>query len=604
VTSKSRKLAFLAAGVFIALLVFSGCPARAEIHYDLSIAHPEQHLFRVAMQVPNVDGDVRLQMAAWNAYYEIRDFSSHVQRVEAYIDGKGTEIEKLDKLTWRVKGTGTITVRYETFWDDPGPFGAQLNSDHAFINPAMILLYVPERRSEKSTVTLSGVPGEWKVASASLTNTNGSGPSRTYSLAAATFDMLADDPVEISKFEEFTLSDLKPPVHVVIHGDGWKRRDVEGSLRKICNYEVKMMEDAPYDNYTFIFHIGKAAAGGGGGMEHANSTAISVQSDAFLANVSAHEFFHLWNVKRIRPATLEPLDYTHEMYTRSLWFAEGVTNTYGAYAMVRTGLWSKQDFYQDFSSQISEVEVRPAEQWQSAEQSSLDAWMEKYALYNQPQRSVSYYTKGQILGVLLDILIRDRTNNQKSLDDVFRSMNVEFAKEGKYYQDSLDVRLTAEKLVGGSLQDFFSNYISGTAPLPYKDFLPLAGLELHTKETVKPVLGFFVEHEANGPWTIGSVDADGPAATSGLRAGDEVLRWNNGEPPRRIERWLGQQRPGEELHLRIRREEKEENIVVRLGELREKTFHVAEMAQTDERAKRIRDGILHGTTDPVTARNH
>jgi predicted metalloprotease with PDZ domain len=585
--------------------VLAICPNRAlaEIHYELSIAHPEQHLFQVSVQVPDVSGEVRLQMAAWNAYYEIRDFSSHVQQVEASIDGKKTDIEKIDKLTWRVMGTGSVTVHYETFWDDPGPFGTQLNSEHAFINPAMILLYVPERRSEKCTVSVADVPTGWRIAAASFTNSNGAGNARKFSLEASTFDVLADDPIEISKFEEFTIADLKPPVRVVIHGDNWKRREIETALRRICAYETRMMEDAPYDRYTFLFHIGKAAAGAGGGMEHANSTAISVQSDAFLANVSAHEFFHLWNVKRIRPATLEPLDYTREMYTRSLWFAEGVTNTYGAYAMVRTGLWSKQDFYQDFGSAISEIEVRPAEKWQSAEQSSLDAWMEKYALYNQPQRSVSYYTKGQILGVLLDILIRDRTNNQKSLDDVFRSMNQEFGKEGKFYQDSLDVRLTAERVAGSSLQDFFANYISGTAPLPYAELLPLAGLELHTKETVRPVLGFVVDHETNGPWIVGSVEADGPAASSGLRPGDEILHWNNAEPPRRMERWLNLQKPGQDLRLRIRREDKEENIVVRLGELREKTFQVGEMAQADERARHIREGLLRGTTAPVTARN-
>lgn len=585
------------------LLALGACPAFAEIHYEVSIAHPEQHLFRVSVQVPNVSGDVRLQMAAWNAYYEIRDFSSHVQQVEASVNGNRTGIEKLDKLTWLVKGSGTVTVRYETFWDDPGPFGSQLNADHAFVNPAMILLYVPDRRAEQCTVTVSDVPPEWKLASASFTGSSGTEGARRFALQAPTFDVLADDPIEISKFEEFTIADLKPPVRVVIHGDNWKRRDVENALRRICTYETRMMEDAPYDTYTFLFHIGKGAAGAGGGMEHANSTAISVQSDAFLANVSAHEFFHLWNVKRIRPATLEPLDYTREMYTRSLWFAEGVTNTYGAYAMVRTGLWSKQDFYQDFGAAISEVEVRPAEKWQSAEQSSLDAWMEKYALYNQPQRSVSYYTKGQILGVLLDIVIRDRTNNQKSLDDVFRAMNQEFAKEGKYYQDSLDVRLTAERIVGSSLQDFFANYISGTAPLPYADVLPLAGLELHMKETVRPVLGFVVDHEGNGPWTVGSVDADGPAATSGLRPGDEILRWDDSEPPRHIDRWLHQQKPGTDLRLRIRREDKEQNVLLRLGELRERNFQVFEMAQAGERARHIREGILRGTTDPVTARN-
>ena len=173
--AKFRRSFLFASGTIVFLLALCSYPASAEIHYELSIAHPEQHLFRVSVQVPEVSGDVRLQMAAWNAYYEIRDFSSHVQQVEAYVDGKRTEIEKVDKLTWRVRGTGTVTVRYETFWDDPGPFGSQLNSDHAFINPAMMLLYVPERRFEKSTVTVSDVPAEWKVASTSLSNTIGMG---------------------------------------------------------------------------------------------------------------------------------------------------------------------------------------------------------------------------------------------------------------------------------------------------------------------------------------------------------------------------------------------------------------------------------------------
>ena len=198
-------------------------------------------------------------------------------------------------------------------------------------------------------------------------------------------------------------------------------------------------------------------------------------------------------MKRIRPATLEPVDYTHEMYTRSLWFAEGVTNTYGSYTMVRTGIWDKQQFYQDLSVQISDLEARPAEQWQSAEESSLDAWLEKYALYIQPQRSVSYYTKGQVLGVLLDIIIRDRTDNQRSLDDVMREMNVDFAKGGRFYPDSLDIRLSAEKVAGSSLNDFFVNYVSGADHLPYEQVLGLGGLELRTGENVRPALGIVLE---------------------------------------------------------------------------------------------------------------
>lgn len=596
-TPRYLRLLFAAAALFI-----TARQSSAAIHYTVSLANPEQHLFRVTMEVPDVREELRLQMAAWNALYEIRDFSSHVEQVRASANGQPAIVEKLDKLTWRIKASGTVTVTYSTFWDDLGPFNSQLNSEHAFINPAMILMYVPDRRGEKTIVALVDVRDDWNVAASTFTTVTRGGSPRLIGLEAPSFDALADGPIEVSHFEEFLLPDVSPPVRVVIHGDNYKKHDVESALRKIVLYETRLMDGAPYDRYTFIFHVGKASGGAGGGMEHSNSTAISVPSGAYLSNVSAHEFFHLWNVKRIRPVTLEPVDFTHEMYTRALWFAEGVTNTYGAYTLVRTGIWSRQDFYHDLSAQITELESRSADHWQSAEQSSLDAWLEKYALYNQPGHSVSYYTKGQVLGVLLDILIRDRTDNQHSLDDVLRAMNQEFARQGKYYRDSLDVRLTAEKIAGGSLADFFSSYVSDAQPLPYRTVLALAGLALEEKEVSRAVLGFSVQREANAPWTVASVESGSAAEKSGLKVGDEVLRWNGGDVPRRPDRWATQQKPGEELHLRVRRDDKEENIDLRFGEIREKFFNVVEASNADLRAKRIRDGLLHGTTDPVTAR--
>ena len=579
-------------------------PARAAatITYQVSLAHPEQHIFHVQMEIPDVQGELTLQMAAWNGLYEVRDFSTHVQQVQAFANGQPASIEKIDKLTWCVHGTGTITVKYDTFWDDTGPFNSQLNSEHAFVNPAMVLLYVPDRRAEQSVVSLKDVPEKWRIASATAWLITEAGGITLISLQAPTFDALADGPIELSSFEEFMIHDVSPPVRVVVHGDNYKRQDVEAALRKIVLYETKMMEGAPYSQYTFIFHIGKAASGGGGGMEHANCTAIFIPSGEFIGNVSAHEFFHLWNVKRIRPATLEPVDYTHEMYTRALWFAEGVTNTYGSYAMIRSGLWSREEFYRDLSAQITELETRPAERWQSAEQSSLDTWLDKYALYNQPQRSVSYYTKGQVLGVLLDILIRDQTDNQYSLDDVLRSMNDDFAKAGKFYRDSLDVRLTAEKITGTSLEGFFTKYVSGAQALPYTELFSKAGLALQQRDISRATLGFSLQREPNGPWTVASVEPGGNAERAGLQPGDEILRWNNGDTPRRPERWASQQKPGEVIHLRIRRAEKEQAVDVRLGEIRETFFQVTEAPNANERAKRIREGMLHGTTDPITAR--
>ena len=206
-------------------------------------------------------------------------------------------------------------------------------------------------------------------------------------------------------------------------------------------------------------------------MEHANSTAIGATSSASAITTAAHEFFHLWNVKRIRPQSLEPIDYTKEMYTRSLWFAEGVTSTYAAYAEVRTGLWTANQFYDDLAYQIQELQDRPARKWQSVEESSLNAWLEKYPQYNQPEYSISYYNKGQLDGFLLDILIRDATDNHKSLDDVMRSLNENFAKKGLFYNDSADIEATAENIASVSFKDFFAKYVAGTDDLPYADQL-------------------------------------------------------------------------------------------------------------------------------------
>jgi predicted metalloprotease with PDZ domain len=349
-------------------------------------------------------------------------------------------------------------------------------------------------------------------------------------------------------------------------------------------------------------HLGKAAGtSGGGGMEHANSTAIAVQSEGEFLNVAAHEFFHLWNVKRIHPATLDPVDYAKEQYTRALWFAEGVTSTYAAYTLVRTGLWSKGIFYADLGGQISELEARPANTWQSAEQSSLDAWLEKYPLYNRPTNSISYYTKGQVLGVLLDILIRDRTDDEHSLDDVVRLMNEEFGKPNKGYRDSLDVRLAAEKVAGGSFEDFFQRYVASAERLPYQHILGLAGLELKTVERRRPSLGFSLGRDAAGALVVRSVDPDSQAAQVGLRSGDAILTWNRGEPPRDLEEWLNAQKKGNTLHLGIRREEQGLSLDIKIGEALESSYVIAENAGAGEKARRIREGLLRGTTQPVTA---
>ena len=345
--------------LFISLAAALCCApsGRATISYEVSLAHPEQHVFHVMMTIPDVKEEVTVQMAAWNALYQIRDFSAHMGQLEAFSEGQRAPIEKIDKQTWRITGHGPVNVRYTTYWDEAGPFATQLNGEHAFINPAMILLYVPERRQEDVSLGVRDLPDGWSTTTGIFV----AGPMRVPDATAANYDLLVDEPIEFGKFADFTLPGMQPEIRVIVHGDNWKQKRVEDDLARISRYEVKLMDGAPFEHYTFFLHIGKAAAGAGGGMEHANSTAISVPSDEYLDNVAAHEFFHLWNVKRIRPASLEPVDYSKEQYTRALWFAEGVTNTYASYTLLRAGLWNKQQFYADLSQQITELEGRPAE---------------------------------------------------------------------------------------------------------------------------------------------------------------------------------------------------------------------------------------------------
>jgi len=589
------------AAILVLCAAFLPLTCNAAIRYEVSLAHPEHHLFRVTMLIPDVSGEVTVQMPAWNALYQIRDFSSHLQDVEAFVGAEKVPILRVDKLTWRITAMGTVRVQYASYWDEPGPFSTQLNAEHAFINPAMILMYAVGSQQEKVSLTFGDFPHGWQAESALLEGCKVVFDQPLCREEAANYGALVDAPIEIGNFDEFDLSGVSPRITVAVHGDNWQKKKIEELLTGICQYQIKLMEGAPFERYTFILHIGKAAVGAGGGMEHADSTAIYVPSDEFLAAVGAHEFFHLWNVKRIRPASLEPVDYAKEQYSRALWFSEGVTSTYGSFTLVRTGIWSKQQYYADLGEQITEMEARPANRWQSAEESSLDAWLEKYAIYNQPDMSVSYYTKGQILGVLLDILIRDRSDNRKSLDDVLRELNTDFARQGKFYRESDDIRIVAEKLSGGSFEEFFRQYVAGTVALPYENILDLAGLKLRRTQHRRATLGFAASRDAGTGLVVRSVEAESFAAKAGLRAGDVIVKWNNGELPRRPERWAAEQNPGNVLRLTVRRDEKEVTLEFRLGEATETYFQVEENPRASEKTRRIREGLLKGETQAVSS---
>lgn len=571
-------------------------PARATIRYEVSVAEPEKHTFRVKMTVPDVKDDLTVQLPAWNALYQIRDFASRVQNVRARdAHDAPLAVVKLDKQTWQMRGHGAVTVEYAIFWDDAGPFSTQLNASHAFINLATILFYVPARRGEEARVAFTGLREGWSVAVALRPGEN----STTF--VAANYDALVDAPVEIGEFQQFRFEVPGPgrnaAIRVAVHGDGWNQERVTESLKKIVTTQTGMMRDVPFEEFLFIYHFGTAAGGGGGGMEHANSTAIHSGFAAAFEGVTAHEFFHLWNVKRIRPRTLEPVDYTKENWTRALWFAEGVTSTYGSYTLVRSGLWGREQFYNDLAGQISELESRPARLWKSAEEASLDAWLEKYNPYRRPEYSISYYNKGQLLGVLLDILIRDATDNGAGLDEVLRDLNENFAKRGRFYDETKDLRAAVERAAGKSFGDFFAKYVSGTEELPCKDILSRAGLRLKAQGQVRADFGFSVGRGPDAVAMVTQVESGSGAEKAGLREGDVLLELNGAAAPRNPTNWLRERQPGESVRIKVRRNGAEREVTYALGQRQESTYRLEEDENATEKQRRIREGLLKGRTE-------
>src|SRR5580704_10919293 len=327
--------------VAVMVLLFAR-PAAATIGYHISLKNPERHAFHVSMQVPasETDHEIIVALPAWKALYQVRDFAYRVRNVRANTptspSSNALSVQRLDKQTWRISLPNTASrsaeINYTIEWDDPGPFNSQLNAHHAFVNFAEVLMYVPSRRAEDAHVQFDDVPEGWRVAAELPV---GATPN---SFVAASYGALVDAPAELGKFAEFGFDEAGAHFRVVVDGKEWRRESLESVLRDITKYEVHLMGGAPFTQYTFLFHFGPYPDVGGGGMEHSNCTAISSPSGDAAAAVAAHEFFHVWNVKRIRPQTLEPVDYSKEMYTRALWFAEGVTSTYGDYAPERSGL--------------------------------------------------------------------------------------------------------------------------------------------------------------------------------------------------------------------------------------------------------------------------
>ena len=545
--------------------------ATADINYTISMSKPWTHLLEVEMRVKSrrMPERTELKMPVWTpGSYLVREFARHVQDFSV-VDAAGKPLawEKVNKNTWTVStgGVSEFVAKYRVYSNELTVRTNELNDEHAFWNNTALLMFPAGQLAAPSTVRV--LPhGTWKVATGLAPV---AGQANTFQ--AANYDVLYDSPFEVSDFKEISFEVRGKPHRIVITGEGnYDLKQIAVDAAKIVEECVKIFGELPVDNYLFIVNLR-----GSGGLEHMNSTALQwnrfgfkpkSRYNSFLALI-AHEYFHLWNVKRIRPDALGPFDYENENYTRLLWAAEGITAYYEAILLRRAGLITDRDMLDGKASLISQLQNRPGRFETSLEEASLDAWIKYYRQdENAVNNQISYYDKGEIVAMMLDITIREASGGARSLDDVMRHLYVEFYKKDRNYTPA-DFQKAAEIAAGRSLEDFFAKYVRGEAEIDFNGIVDAIGLRLveNASDDERAYIGADLVEE-NNRLTIRAIPAGTPAYEQGLNTGDQIVAIDGHRASNSfLQTYIGERKPGDVVRFTVFRFDKLRDFQFKLG---------------------------------------
>ena len=609
------------------LLVLLGTISTAQeqplrsVTYRLSMLRPASHLFEVTIEVELPESSsvqwLDLQMARWSpGRYAVFDFAKNVQEVRASAgicpsgsrcDQEVRPVTRIDDQTWRVPTMNlhAFTVNYKVFGNDLSGTFSQLDTRHGNFNGGSIFMYIVGHKADPVRLLINP-PSGWQIVNGRMERRG----QREWQFP--NWDIMIDTPTEIAPDwtqNEFQVDGKR--YYVIVHSfgdEGGKRTALVSDIEKIVRAETSMWGPPEYDAYTFLIHFA-ADDRSGDGMEHLTSTQIILPGALADPGVyeetlgtAAHEFFHVWNVKRLRPLAFGPWDFTRPANTRELWIAEGLTNYYGHLMMRRAGIWDDLEFLRRESETISNIENAPGIRLMSAEEASLSAPFIDGAQHaqrtNLANTSISYYPEGELLGLVLDLLIRGRTNGKASLDDVMRQMYEEFYLKspnatyylrGRGYQTE-DFQKMAEEVAGFDLGDFFMRYVQGVEVLPYDQVFAYVGLRLVRELSRSPYdAGIALDSENPRSLTIGNVRNGSPAEDAGLQQGDEILTLGGRSVTR--ETWLGalnRFKQGNRVPISVKRDRRTIRASLLLGPAERFEYRIEEKkdATADQKALR------------------
>jgi predicted metalloprotease with PDZ domain len=540
---------------------------RDPIRYTLTFPSPASHIAEIDAVVPTGGRPaIELMMAVWTpGSYLVREYSRNVEGLQATANGRPLAVSKSAKNRWRIDtgGAGAVDVHYRVYGREMTVRTNYIDPEFALLNGAATFVTLADDTGPRAHEVSIELPAVWKTMVSPLQDVPG-GPSRQ--LRAPDFDTLVDSPLVLGTPAIYQFTVRGVPHYLVNVGESgvWDGRQTVGDLQKIVETAAAFWGTVPYEKYVFFNLLVQAS----GGLEHRNACTLmanrwdtrSRREYAQWLGLASHEFFHAWNVKRLRPVELGPFDYEHENLTRMLWVAEGLTEYYGSLIAERAGVVTEQEYLSDLGESISELQSTPGRLAMPVEQASADAWIRYYRPdENSPNVSVSYYTKGAIIGLLLDLEIRRLTSGARSLDDVMRTAWQRYSGPRGYTPEQF--RALVSEVAGHDLSPFLHRALDTTDELDYSG-LESIGLRLKSEaaDPPRPWLGLALGNGTlkndGGRLIVAQVRRGTPAEAAGVSADDEILalggfRVRPEQWASRVEAW----RQGDTVPLLVSRRE-------------------------------------------------
>jgi predicted metalloprotease with PDZ domain len=531
-----------------------------QIYYNVNFPEAQAHYADVEMKIWGINQpSLELKMPVWTpGSYLVREFAKNVESFSVIAGGKILPAPKVSKNAWKINTTGisAITIKYRVYCFEISVRTAFVDVSHAFLSTTGIFIYPDKMLNLPSTIHIEPYKG-WTNVSTSLEMVK----DDPFTRHAPNYDILFDSPIEVGNQDVFGFDAAGVKYEVAMSGGGnYDKERLKKDMAKIVETETAVYGENPNKHYVFIVHNN---ARGGGGLEHLSSTTLGGSRDSYATeggyknflNLVAHEHFHLWNVKRLRPIALGPFNYDNENYTTDLWIAEGFTAYYQNLILRHADLYTTDEFLNAVAGQINTVENQPGAKIQSLAESSYDAWIKAYRPNeNSVNNSISYYDKGATVALLLDLEIIKQSKGKYSLNDVMKYMYNTYYKLKKRGYTDVEFKEGFEKFAGKKLDDFYKDYIYGLTPLDFNKYLGYAGYKLTDElaDSNEPTLGIGINSNS-GKKIVTAVLRDGAAWKDGINVNDELTAID-GNPIIDVTAMLNDKKPGDKVSISVNRD--------------------------------------------------